>query len=200
MDKTDMALFAERVHHLAPEGAYQMLARSQALEAAGQDIIHLEAGQPDVSASDHVVRAGIRAIEVGHTRYGPPAGLPALRKAIAEDAGRRRGIEVRPAQVIVGPGAKPAMFFPTLALLRPGDEAIYPDPGFPTYPAMIGVAGGAPVPVPLREEDDFAFNLQAFDQAVTDRTRLIILNSPGNPTGGVMPLSALEHIADVAKR
>jgi len=144
-DKNDLALFAERVQHLVPEGAYQMLARAQALEAAGRQIIHLEAGQPDVLAFDNIVRAGIRAIEAGHTRYGPPAGLPALRRAIAEDAGRRRGIEVRPAQVVVGPGAKPAMFFPTLALVRPGDEVIYPDPGFPTYLAMIGVAGGVAI-------------------------------------------------------
>src|SRR5574337_504041 len=200
MDKTDMALFAERVRHLAPEGAYQMLARSQALETAGRDIIHLEAGQPDVSASDHVVRAGIRAIEVGHTRYGPPAGLPVFRKAIAEDAGRRRGIEVQAAQVVIGPGAKPAMFFPTLALVRPGDEVIYPDPGFPTYPAMVGVAGGVPVPVPLREEDDFAFNLDLFDRLVGDRTRLVVLNSPSNPTGGVLSRAVLEHIAEAARR
>jgi len=199
-DKNDLALFAERVQHLVPEGAYQMLARAQALEAAGRQIIHLEAGQPDVLASDNVVRAGIRAIEAGHTRYGPPAGLPALRRAIAEDAGRRRGIEVRPAQVVVGPGAKPAMFFPTLALVRPGDEVIYPDPGFPTYLAMIGVAGGVPVPVPLREADDFAFNLELFDRLVNTRTRLIVLNSPSNPTGGVLSRAVLEHIAEAARR
>ena len=193
-------VFADRVHHLAPEGAYYMLARAQALEATGREIIHLEIGQPDVPTFDNVAQAGIRAIQEGHTRYNPPAGLPALREAIAEDVGRRRGIAVRPSQVVVGPGAKPALLFPTLALVRPGDEAIYPDPGFPTYSAMIGVAGGVPVPVPLREEENFSFDLTVFDRVVSDRTRLIILNSPSNPTGGVLPMPALERIADAAQR
>ena len=192
--------FAERVNHLAPEGAYQMLAQAQALEAAGREIIHLEIGQPDMPTFENVARAGVQAIQDGRTRYNPPPGVGALREAIAEDAGRRRGIEVRPSQVIVGPGAKPLLFFPTLALVRPGDEVIYPDPGFPTYAAMIGVAGGVPVPVPLREEEDFAFDLAAFDRLVSDRTRLIILNSPSNPTGGVLPMPVLEHIADAAQR
>ena len=192
--------FAERVNHLAPEGAYQMLAQAQALEAAGREIIHLEIGQPDVPTFDNVAQAGVQAIQDGRTRYNPPPGVGALREAIAEDAGHRRGIEVRPSQVIVGPGAKPLLFFPTLALVRPGDEVIYPDPGFPTYAAMIGVAGGVPMPVPLREEEDFAFDLAAFDRLVSDRTRLIILNSPSNPTGGVLPMPVLEHIADAAQR
>ncbi len=190
--------FAERVVHLAPEGAYHMLARAQALEAAGRHIIHLEIGQPDVPTFPNISQAGIKAIQDGFTRYTPTAGIRPLREAIARDAGARRGIEIRPSQVVVGPGAKPALFFPTLALVRPGDEVIYPDPGFPTYPAMIRVAGGVPVPVPLLEEADFSFDLDAFDALVSDRTRLIILNSPSNPTGGVMPLWALEHIAAVA--
>ena len=139
------------------------------------------------------------AIQEGYTRYTPSAGMPALRKAIAEDAGAGAGFDFEPAQVVVGPGAKPALFFPTLALVRPGDEVIYPDPGFPTYAAMIEVAGGMPVPVPLREEEDFSFDLEAFDRLVNDRTRMIVLNSPSNPTGGVMPLAALEHIAEVAR-
>jgi aspartate/methionine/tyrosine aminotransferase len=193
-------VFADRVHHLAPEGAYYMLARAQALEATGREIIHLEIGQPDVPTFENVAQAGIRAIQEGHTRYNPPAGLPALREAIAEDVGRRRGIAVRPSQVVAGPGAKPALLFPTLALVRPGGEAIYPDPGFPTYSAMIGVAGGVPVPVPLREEENFSFDLTVFDRGVSDRTRLIILNSPSNPTGGVLPMPALERIADAAQR
>ena len=192
--------FAERVNHLAPEGAYQMLAQAQALEAAGREIIHLEIGQPDVPTFDNVAQAGVQAIQDGRTRYNPPPGVDALREAIAEDAGRRRGIEVRPSQVVVGPGAKPLLFFPTLALVRPGDEVIYPDPGYPTYAAMIGVAGGVPVPVPLREEENFAFDLAAFDRLVSDRTRLIILNSPSNPTGGVLSMPVLEHIAAAAQR
>ena len=192
--------FAARVMHLAPEGAYEVLAKAQALEAEGRDIVHLEIGQPDVPTFDNVAEAGIQAIEEGRTRYNPPPGIDDLRQTIAEDAGRRRGIEISPSEVVVVPGAKPMLFFPTLALVEPGDEVIYPDPGFPTYAAMIGVAGGVPVPVTLREETSFAFDLEAFDEAVSDRTRLIILNSPGNPTGGVLSLEVLEHIAAAAKR
>jgi aspartate aminotransferase len=192
--------FAERVLNLQAEGAYYMLARAQALESAGRKIIHLEIGQPDSPTFKNISEAGIRGIQSGFTRYTPPAGIPALREAVAEAAGRRRGISFSPAQVVIGPGAKPALFFPTLAIVRPGDEVIYPDPGFPTYAAMIEVAGGVPVPVPLREEEDFSFDLAAFDRLVNERTRMIILNSPSNPTGGVMPHSALEHIAETAIR
>lgn len=191
--------FAERVRNLAPEGAYHMLARAQALEAAGKDIIHLEIGQPDFPTFENIVDAGIQSIKDGFTRYTPSAGIKPLREAIAAQVSQRKGLQVNPGQVVVGPGAKPALFFPTLALVRPGDEVIYPDPGFPTYPAMIEVAGGTPVPVPLSEEDDFSFDLHAFDQAISPRTRLVILNSPSNPTGGVMPLSALQHIANAAQ-
>ena len=191
--------FAERVINLAPEGAYYMLGRAQALEAAGRQIIHLEIGQPDVPTFEHISQAGQRAIQQGFTRYTPSAGIKDLRQAIAEDAGQRRGLTFSANQVVVGPGAKPALFFPTLALVRPGDEVIYPDPGFPTYAAMIEVAGGTPVPVPLLEAQDFSFDLQVFDRLVNARTRMIILNSPSNPTGGVMPLEALEHIAAVAR-
>lgn len=191
--------FADRVVKLAPEGAYHMLGRAQALEAAGRQIIHLEIGQPDGSTFENISKAGIQAIQQGHTRYTPSAGILALRQAIAEDASKRIGVRFNAKQVTVGPGAKPALFFPTLALVNPGDEVIYPDPGFPTYAAMIEVAGGVPMPVPLSEEDDFSFDLQAFDRALSPRTRMIILNSPSNPTGGVMPLSALEHIAASAR-
>jgi aspartate aminotransferase len=190
--------FAERVVHLAPEGAYFMLARAQALQAAGRDIIHLEIGQPDAPTFEHISEAGIQAIRDGYTRYTPPAGTPHLREVIAAFAGRQRGMEFRPSQVVVGSGTKPALFFPTLALVEPGDEVIYPDPGFPTYRDMIGVAGGVPVPVPLREETGFAFDPDVFDAALTDRTRMIVLNSPSNPTGGVLSMSLLEHIAQAA--
>ncbi len=196
---TRLTQFAPRVFHLAPEGAYHMLARAQALEAQGRDVVHLEIGQPDAPTFENVTQAGVRAIEEGKTRYNPPAGVPALRRAIAEDVGRRRGIDVAPEQVVVGPGAKPALFFPTLALVQPGDEVVYPDPGFPTYAAMIGAAGGVPVPVPLREETNFAFDLDVFDRALSERTRLVILNSPSNPTGGVLPMAVLAHIADAAR-
>jgi len=198
--------FTERVTNLTPEGAYFMLAKAQALEAAGRQVIHLEIGQPDVPTFEHISESGIQAIRAGHTRYTPSAGTKALRQAIAEDAGQRRDMQFTPTQVVVGPGAKPALFFPTLALVNPGEAVVYPDPGFPTYAAMIEVAGGLPLPVPLREEEDFSFNLEIFDQILEEqaragrKVRMIILNSPSNPTGGVMPLSALEHIAEAALR
>ncbi len=192
--------YTQRTDHLKPEGAYQVLARAQQMEAEGNEIIHLEIGQPDFETFPNVSLAGIRAIAAGHTRYTPPAGAPSLREVIAEDSGRRRGIQVHPEEVVISPGAKPNLFFPTLALVEPGDEVIYPDPGFPTYEAMIRVAGGAPVPVPLREGNNFSFDLEAFDRLVNARTRLIILNSPSNPTGGVIPSADLEHIADRARQ
>ena len=192
--------FAERVTTLEAEGAYFMLAKAQALEAAGKNIIHLELGQPDAPTFANVTQAGISAIQAGYTRYTPSAGMKNLRQVLAQDAGSRRGLRFTAEQVVVGPGAKPFLFFPTLALVRPGDEVIYPDPGFPTYKAMIEVAGGVPVPVPLREENDFSFDLDIFDKLVSPRTRMVVLNSPSNPTGGVMPPASLEHIADSAIR
>ena len=186
---------ASRIDHLEPEGAYQVLSRAQALEASGREIIHLEIGQPDFDTFDNIKQAGIKAITEGQTRYTPPNGIKSLREVIANDAGKRRGLTVHPDQVVVSPGAKPNLFFPTLALVEPGDEVIYPNPGFPTYEAMIRVAGGIPVPVPLLEENNFSFDLEAFQRLVNDHTRLIILNSPGNPTGGVIPQVDLELIA-----
>jgi aspartate aminotransferase len=190
--------FANRVAHLQPEGAYAVLALAQDLERQGRDVIHLELGEPDFRASDAIAEAGVEAIRAGKTRYNPPRGIVELREAVAEDAGQRRGMDISPAQVIISPGAKPNLFFPTLALVERGDKVIYPDPGFPTYEAMIGVAGGLPVPVPLAEENDFSFDLDAFDRLIDDDTKLIILNSPGNPTGGVIPRADLAHIAEKA--
>jgi aspartate/methionine/tyrosine aminotransferase len=192
--------FAQRVATLQAEGAYQMLARAQALEKAGRSIIHLEIGEPDFPTPEHIRQAGVNAILQGRTRYNPPAGIVELRERIAAQAALQRGAEITPQQVVVTPGAKPNLFFPTLALIQPGDEVLYPDPGFPTYEAMIQVAGGVPVPVPLREETGFSFDLQVFDSLLSPRTRMVILNSPGNPTGGVMPLADLQHIADAAQR
>ncbi len=193
-------MFANRVSHLEAEGAYAVLAHAQALEAQGRKILHLEIGQPDFPTPANVSQAGIQAIENGQTRYNPPAGLPRLREVIAEEAGRRRGLDLKPASVVIGPGAKPGLFFPTLALVESGDEVIYPDPGFPTYAAMIDVAGGVPVPIPLREENQFSFDLDAFDKRISDKTKLIILNSPANPTGGVIPFDDLKHIAEKAQK
>ena len=191
--------FAQRTRHLQPEGAYQVLDRAQALEAGGRKIIHLEIGQPDFETFANIRQAGIQAIDAGLTRYTPPAGMRALREVIAEDAGQRRGLVLNPNQVVVSPGAKPNLFFPVLALVEPGDEVLYPVPGFPTYEAMIRVAGGIPVPVPLLETNNFSFDLEAFNRLVNARTRLIILNSPSNPTGGVIPQADLEQIALAAE-
>lgn len=190
--------FAQRVNSLTAEGAYFVLAKAQALEAQGRPIIHLEIGQPDAATFANIKRAGIEAINSGKTRYTPSAGMPELREIIAQDAGARRGLQFTASQVVVGPGAKPFLFFPTLALVQPGDEVLYPDPGFPTYKAMIEVAGGVPVPVPLCEEEDFAFDLDAFDRLISPRTRLVIINSPSNPTGGVLHRATLEYIAAAA--
>jgi aspartate aminotransferase len=191
---------ARRVKDLSSEGAYQVLAKAQALEKAGRQIIHLEIGQPDFPTFENISQAGIQAIQEGYTRYTPPAGMPSLREVIAETAGRQRHLRFDPGQVVVSPGAKPNLFFPTLAVVEEGDEVIYPDPGFPSYKAMIQVAGGIPVPVPLLEENGFSFDLDAFDSLISDRTRLIILNSPNNPTGGILPLKDLEHIAAAARK
>ncbi|MBE0410150.1 MAG: pyridoxal phosphate-dependent aminotransferase [Anaerolineales bacterium] len=190
--------YAQRVRGLTAEGAYYMLARAQEMEKAGREIIHLEIGEPDFATPEHISQAGKRAISTGKTRYNPPSGIGELRDVIAGEAGRLRGTIFKPEQILVGPGAKPALFFPTLALVDPGDEVIYPDPGFPTYQAMIEVAGGISIAAPLKEEMGFSFDLDTFDRLVNERTRLIILNSPGNPTGGVMPLEVLEHIAEIA--
>jgi aspartate aminotransferase len=192
--------FSQRVTHLKAEGAYAVLARAQELEAQGRKIVHLEIGQPDFPTPEHVSAAGIRAIQEGKTKYTPPAGIPQLRQLIASVAGQQRGLEIRPESVVVGAGSKVGLFFPTQALVEAGDEVLYPDPGFPTYEAMIRVAGGTPVPIPLREEDQFTFDMNVFDERVSNKTKLIVLNSPANPTGGVIPLEGLKHIAEQAQK
>ncbi len=194
--------FANRVDNLQAEGAYQVLARARQLESQGREIIHLEVGEPDFPTPGHIRSAGMQAIEEGRTRYTSPRGMPALREAIASYASQRRGgFPITPGQVVVAPGAKPLLFFPSLALINPGDEVIYPDPGFPTYHEMIAIAGGVPVPVPLSEENGFSFDLEIFDRLVNARTRMIVLNTPGsNPTGGVIPYEDLKHIAAAAEK
>ena len=192
--------FAKRIGHLRAEGAYAVLAKAQALEARGREIIHLEIGQPDFETFPHVSMAGIRAIATGKTRYNPPSGIPALRSALAEDCSRRRGIPVGPEQVVIAPGTKPLLLLPMLALLEAGDEVLYPDPGFPSYEAAIGLAGATPVPVPLIEEQGFDLDLAAFDAVLSPRTRMILLNSPSNPTGGIHSPDTLAHVATAARR
>ena len=192
--------FAKRTRSLSSEGAYQVLAKATELERQGRDIIHLEIGQPDFPTFSNISQAGIQAILDGKTRYTPPIGMKEFREIIAQDAGTRRGMVITPDQVVVSPGAKPNLFFPTMALVEEGDEVIYPNPGFPTYQAMIRAAGGNPVPVPLLENNQFSFDLDAFDKLISKRTKMIILNSPGNPTGGIIPKEDLIHIAEVAMK
>ncbi|MCG3209329.1 MAG: Aspartate aminotransferase [Anaerolineae bacterium] len=190
---------ADRMNRLGTESAFEVLARAKALEAQGREIVHLEIGEPDFDTPPHIIEAAIKALRDGYTHYTPSAGLPVVRQTIAEHVSRSRGVDVRPEQVVVTPGAKPIMFFTILALLQPGDEAIYPDPGFPIYRSMINFVGAKPVPLPLREDKDFRFDPAEFRSLVNDRTKLIIINTPQNPTGGVLTKSDLEAIADVAR-
>jgi len=192
--------FARRTAYLKAEGAYAVLARAQALEAQGREVIHLEIGQPDFNTYPHIALEGIRAIAAGQTRYNPPSGLPALRRALAEDAGERRGVRFAPEQVVVAPGTKPLLLLPMLALLEAGDEVLYPDPGFPTYEAAIRLADARPVPVPLVEEQGYDLDLAALDARLSPRTKMILLNSPSNPTGGINSPQTLAHVAQVARR
>ncbi len=191
--------FAHRIGHLRAEGAYAVLARAQALEAQGREIIHLEIGQPDFETYANIALAGVRAITGGQTRYNPPAGLPALRRALAEDAGLRRGMAFSPEQVVIAPGTKPLLLLPMLALLERGDEVLYPDPGFPSYEAAIGLVGAIPVPIPLLEEEGYDLDLEALDARIGARARMVILNSPSNPTGGILSPRTLGHVAELAR-
>ncbi|MCP4152109.1 MAG: pyridoxal phosphate-dependent aminotransferase [bacterium] len=191
---------ADRTTHLQPEGAYAFLAKAQQMEAGGREVIHLEIGQPDFQTFDNIGLCGIRAISQGETRYTPSAGIPTLREAIAKYTGTRIGMEITSDQVVVGPGAKPLLFFPMMALLEPGDEVIYPDPGFPSYNAIIQTMGATPVPIALKEENDFSFDMDQFNEKINERTRLIIINSPSNPTGCIIPEKDLETIAEAAKK
>jgi aspartate/methionine/tyrosine aminotransferase len=189
---------ASRMSRLGTESAFEVLARARALERQGRSIIHLEIGEPDFDTPEHIKTAAKQALDGGATHYGPSAGLPELREAIAKHVGETRGVPVSPEEVVVTPGAKPIMFFTILALVGEGDEAIYPNPGFPIYESVIRFAGGVPVAIPLREETGFGFDMAELERRVSPRTRLIIINSPENPTGGVLELSQIERIARIA--
>ena len=192
--------FAERMSRLGTESAFEVLARAKALEREGKEIVHLEIGEPDFDTPEHIRDAAKRALDNGATHYGPAAGLPELREAIAKDVGATRQIPVDPDQIVVTPGAKPIMYFVITALVNPGDEVIYPNPGFPIYESVINFVGGTPVPIPLREESGFGFDLDVFERRVSERTRLIIINSPQNPTGGVLEVDQLQRIAALAAK
>ncbi len=186
---------ATRMSRLGTETAFEVLARAKALERQGRDIVHLEIGEPDFDTPAAIIRAANQALADGYTHYVPAAGIPEVRAKVAEHVSRTRGIEARPEEVVITPGAKMIIFFPMLALLEPGDEVIYPDPGFPIYESMIRFTGATPVPVPLRMERQFTFDPDELVGKLSARTKLIILNSPQNPTGGVVPAADLEHVA-----
>ena len=177
---------AQRMSRLGTETAFEVLNKARALERSGKNIIHLEIGEPDFDTPKNVVEAGIDALREGWTHYGPSAGLPELRQVIADEVSRSRGVKVATEDVVVVPGGKPIIFFTILALAEAGDEVIYPNPGVPIYESMINYAGAQAIPIRLREEKDFGFDVDEMASLITDRTRLIILNSPQNPTGGVL--------------
>lgn len=192
-----MSFLASRMRRLGTETAFEVLARARRLEAEGKEIIHLEIGEPDFSTPQHIVEAAVSALRSGWHHYTPAAGLPALRRAIAQDCSRRRSIEVDPEEVVVVPGGKPIIFFSILALVEEGDEVIYPNPGFPIYESVVNFVGGRPVPVGLVEEQGFQIDLEELARKISPRTRLLILNSPHNPTGSVLGRVQLEAIADM---
>jgi len=186
---------ARRMSRLGTETAFEVLNKARALEAQGKSVIHLEIGEPDFSTPSNIVEAAVDALHSGWTHYGPSAGLADLRRVIAANVSHSRGVEVMPDQVVVVPGGKPIIFYTMLALIDEGDEVIYPNPGFPIYESMINYVGGVAVPVPLREERDFAMDVDELASLITHRTKLIILNSPQNPTGGILDRADIERTA-----
>ena len=190
---------ARRMERLGTETAFSVLAKAKALEAQGREIIHLEIGEPDFGTPSHIVEAGCRALREGHTHYTPTAGIPELRAAIAADVAHSRRIAVDPEQVVVTPGGKPIMFFTILALVEEDDEVLLPNPAFPIYESMVNFVGGRAVFVPLRQENEFRFDLDEFRAGLSDRTRLVILNSPANPTGGVLMPEDIAGLAEILR-
>jgi aspartate/methionine/tyrosine aminotransferase len=190
-------LLARRMARLGTETAFEVLSKAKALERQGRSIIHLEIGEPDFDTPENIVEAAVDALHKGWTHYGPSAGLPELRHEIAKYVSRTRGVDVFPDEVVVVPGGKPIMFFTMMALIDEGDEVIYPNPGFPIYESMINYVGGTAVPIQLHEERDFALDVNELAALITDRTKLIILNSPQNPTGGILPREDIEEVARI---
>lgn len=191
--------FAKRMNRLGTESAFEVLAKAKSLEAQGKDIIHLEIGQPDFSTPMNVCEAAFKAMKDGHTGYCPSAGIPEFREVVAQHISDTRGVEIHPDEVTVTPGAKPIIFFTILALIDEGDEVIYPEPGFPVYESVIDFIGGKAISLALREEVDFRFRIEDLVDAITERTKLLILNSPQNPTGGTLTAEDIAAIAELAQ-
>ena len=190
---------ANKMQRIGTESAFEVLAKAQALEKQGRNIIHLEIGAPDFPTPKHIVEAGKKALDEGWTKYGPTAGLLDFREAIASHVSRTRGVKVGPDNVCVVPGGKPIMYFTMIALLEEGDEVIYPDPSFPIYESLIHFLGATPRPVPLVESRGFSFDLNVLREQLSPKTKLVILNSPANPTGGVISREDLRQIADMLR-
>jgi len=186
------------MERLGTETAFVILARATELEAEGRDIVHLEIGEPDFDTPRNIIDKAVEALNGGETHYGPAAGKPEVRRVFAEHIARDRGIDVGPQNIVITPGGKPIMTFVMTALVDPGDEVIYPNPGFPIYESVINFLGAKAVPLPLREERDFSFDVEELRSLITERTKLLIINSPQNPTGGVLSGADLDAIAEMA--
>jgi aspartate aminotransferase len=189
---------ASRIKTLGTETAFEVLVKARSLEAQGKKIVHLEVGEPDFETPLRIRNAAKSALDAGYTHYGPAAGLPHVRKAIADFITRTRGVPCGHHQVVITPGGKPIMFFSILGCVDPGDEVIYPNPGFPIYESLINFVGAVPVPLPLKEESDFRFDIEELSARITTKTRMLILNSPHNPTGGILTEGDLRRIAELA--
>ncbi len=190
------SIFAKRMDALGTETAFEVLAKAKALEKKGRDIVHLEIGEPDFDTPKNIKEAAVKALHAGYTHYVPAAGIPELREAIAEHISKTRDIDVDPEEVVVTPGAKPIMFFSILALADPGDEILNPNPGFPIYESVINFVGAQQIPIPLKEEKNFRFDPEDVQDKITKKTKMIVLNSPQNPTGGVLTKSDLKAVAE----
>ncbi|MDH5375610.1 MAG: pyridoxal phosphate-dependent aminotransferase [Candidatus Bathyarchaeota archaeon] len=190
------SIFAKRMELLGTETAFEVLAKAKALEKQGKDVVHLEIGEPDFDTPKNIKEAAVKALYAGYTHYVSAAGIPELREAVAEYISKTRNIKVDPDEVVVTPGAKPIMFFSMLALVNPGEEVMYQNPGFPIYESVINFVGAKPVPIPLKEEKDFRLDPEYVKENITKNTKMIILNSPENPTGGVLTREDLKAVAD----
>jgi aspartate/methionine/tyrosine aminotransferase len=191
-----VGIFADRMKALETETAFEVLARAKALEKQGKSIVHLEIGEPDFDTPKNIKDAAAKALTAGYTHYTPSAGMLELRQAVAEYISKTRKLDVKPEEVVITPGGKPVMFFGILALINQGDEVLYPNPGFPVYESVIRFVGAKPIPIPLKEENEFSLDPEYVKKKITKKTKMIILNSPENPTGGVIPRNQLKIIAD----
>lgn len=189
-------MLAERMNHLGTETAFEVLARANALEAEGREIINLGIGQPDFQTPEHIVEAAVKALKDGHHGYTPASGIPPLRQAISDDLNRRYDVKIEPDRILAVPGGKVTMFLAMMIYGEPGCEILYPNPGFPIYESTIRFSGAKPIPIPLREQNEFAFSAEEVLSKINEKTRLIILNSPANPTGGVVPPSEFSALIE----